>query len=130
MVVVDTPAPAKSASSGAGGSGTGGGFKKGGFKSSFTTVSGGPGPVKPKKNVLGDDDEEGEGTADGNGAENTAANIAGSQNKKHEKQEEIESDTDEEYGRDDINAGGGYYDPRRPTGCFEQCLGAKSVGVR
>ena len=38
------------------------------------------------------------------------------------RQDEVESDTDEEYG-DDLSSGGGYYDPRKPTGCFTGCAG-------
>ncbi|KAJ5975176.1 C2H2 finger domain protein [Penicillium waksmanii] len=124
------------AKSGAGG----GGFKKGGFKSSFASVKGssatgsgsgtGSGPVK--RNVLGDDGDD-----DGN--MNTEAGIDGQTGKEAVKaaptatatttgsklvRDDVESDTDEEYARD--LDGGGYYDPRRPTGCFGDCGG---VGV-
>lgn len=36
-------------------------------------------------------------------------------------QEQGESDTDEEYVTD--TAGGGYYDPRKPTDCSPGCVG-------
>lgn len=36
-----------------------------------------------------------------------------------------ESDTDEEYL--DNSAGGGYYDPRKPTGCSTECPGFKNA---
>ncbi|OQD97542.1 hypothetical protein PENSOL_c012G03001 [Penicillium solitum] len=81
-------------------SGGGTGFKKGGFKSSFATIKGtaAPPPVK-RKNVLGDDDEDGPPDV-----------------RKPQKSEDddVESDTDE-YDQEE------YYDPRRPTDCFPEC---------
>ncbi|RDW83987.1 putative C2H2 finger domain protein [Aspergillus mulundensis] len=94
------------------GTGSSGGFKKGGFKSSFTTVKG---PATPSiiKNVLGDDD----GDTTGGGLEpDKPSGIL---------QEQGESDTDEEYLTD--TAGGGYYDPRKPTDCFSGCVGQTRV---
>jgi len=115
---------------GTGGSGGGGGFKKGGFKSSFTAVKG---PVAPaatvRKNVLGDDDDD-----DGHDDDDDKADALdrldtpkSRPRKDEESKAPAESDTDEEYGKDD--AGGGYYDPRRPTDCFAGCTGASHVAV-
>ncbi|OKP09591.1 G patch domain-containing protein 8 [Penicillium subrubescens] len=120
-----------SGSSRTGGGAGGGGFKKGGFKSSFSTVKG---PVAPvRKNVLGDDDDEedgegGTGGEDRGGKEPVASASAGggsSGGRGEEVREDAESDTDEEYTRD--RDGGGYYDPRRPTGCYAACAGLTEV---
>lgn len=97
-------------------SGTGGGgFKKGGFKSSFAAVKGAA-PVL-KKNVLGDDDDD--------EAQSTHKDQPESTGSKSARGDDIdaESDTDEEYARDE--QGGGYYDPRRPTGCLAGCAGLR-----
>ena len=111
MRVLDT---AKTGS--ASGTGSSGGFKKGGFKSSFTTVKGPAAPAAPtRKNVLEDDDEGTNGPAAARGddhARSMGPKII---------QEQGESDTDEEYVTD--TAGGGYYDPRKPTDCFPGCVG-------
>ncbi|RAL04396.1 putative C2H2 finger domain protein [Aspergillus ibericus CBS 121593] len=105
------------------GAGGGGGFKKGGFKSSFTTVKGPVAPAAPtKKNVLGGDDE------DNDVAEADDASLhSRSQPTRHERAQldQAESDTDEEYDQDVI--GGGYYSPRNPTGCSPGCAGASNV---
>ncbi|KAJ5639879.1 uncharacterized protein N7484_007741 [Penicillium longicatenatum] len=108
--VIDAPV-ASTTSSGSGG----GGFKKGGFKSSFAAVKGAA-PVL-KKNVLGDDDDD--------EAQTTHKDQTGSTGSKstHGHDMDAESDTDEEYGRD--NQGGEYYDPRRPTGCLAECAGRR-----
>ncbi|KAJ5469417.1 hypothetical protein N7539_009035 [Penicillium diatomitis] len=115
---------------GGGGSG-GGGFKKGGFKSSFATVKGPAAPVK-KVNVLGDEDEDegeehkdkGEGAGEGrigtgqrDQAESRRGDTRANEDGRH--REDVESETDEEYARN--RDGGGYYDPRRPTGCHAGC---------
>ncbi|KAJ9203811.1 hypothetical protein DTO164E3_2165 [Paecilomyces variotii] len=92
--------------------GTGGGFKKGGFKSSFTTVKGPAAPAHPvKKNVLADDDED-EST--------TSADVRDRARSSQVKEVDVdaESDTDEEY-----------YDPRRPTDCPVGCAGMNGVTV-
>ncbi|KAL1981248.1 hypothetical protein VTN96DRAFT_2847 [Rasamsonia emersonii] len=116
------------------GGGGGGGFKKGGFKSSFTTVKGPSVPTVPaRKNVLGDDDEDEDGNNNNNTTttnNNTASQSGGGTTrpgKEDQKPADAESDTDEEYGKDD--AGGGYYDPRKPTDCFAGCAGAKDIAV-
>lgn len=111
-------APSSGATSGGGGQSGGGGFKKGGFKSSFASVKGPAAPVK--KNVLGDDDDDDEARTpkDQTGA---APPIPSEQ----EVPDNAESDTDEEYTRD--KAGGGYYDPRRPTDCFGGCAGLRGI---
>jgi hypothetical protein len=120
LKVIDTPVGGSVPSGGATGAKSGGGFKKGGFKSSFAAVKGGPtAPVK--KNVLGDDD-------DGDDEGDTTAKEQPSAPSKpvlEEVPQDAESDTDEEYARD--QEGGGYYDPRRPTGCFEGCA---SLGIQ
>ncbi|KAL4868938.1 hypothetical protein BDV12DRAFT_89830 [Aspergillus spectabilis] len=108
-----------------GGSGGSGGFKKGGFKSSFTSVKGPAASGAPKKNVLGDDDEDGEDRLVAEGPSNVSR-------PKYDKspsilQEQGESDTDEEYTAD---ASGGHYDPRKPTDCFPGCAGARHVQVQ
>ncbi|CEL11420.1 Putative C2H2 type zinc finger domain-containing protein [Aspergillus calidoustus] len=100
-------------------SGGGGGFKKGGFKSSFTTVKG----PAAKKNVLGEDDDEGS-TGGAEGASD-AAHPRSIRPPPNSLQAGGESDTDEQYAAD--NAGGGYYDPRRPTDCFPECAGSHHI---
>ncbi|EEP77700.1 conserved hypothetical protein [Uncinocarpus reesii 1704] len=130
LVVVDTAQTAAGGKSSAGG----GGFKKGGFKSSFTVVSAGSGGATGagnaaaagggliRKNVLGDDDEDEEKRAE---SESAARPQAGAGSK--QPSNDVESDTDEEYGKDDVTAGGGYYNPRLPTGCYANCKGASSI---
>ncbi|KAL4772217.1 hypothetical protein BDW60DRAFT_207224 [Aspergillus nidulans var. acristatus] len=102
----------------ASGTGSSGGFKKGGFKSSFTTVKGPAAPAAPtRKNVLEDDEE-------GNNAPVAARGDDHARSKSDIATmiiQEQESDTDEEYVTD--TAGGGYYDPRKPTDCFPGCVG-------
>ncbi|KAL3433390.1 hypothetical protein BDV09DRAFT_196873 [Aspergillus tetrazonus] len=103
----------------ASGTGSSGGFKKGGFKSSFTTVKGPAAPAAPtRKNVLEDDDEGTNAPAAARGDDH-----ARSKSDMAPKiiQEQGESDTDEEYVSD--AAGGGYYDPRKPTDCSPGCVG-------
>ncbi|OOQ86781.1 C2H2 finger domain protein [Penicillium brasilianum] len=114
-------------SGGGGGGGGGGGFKKGGFKSSFSTVKG---PVAPvRKNVLGDDEEEDDDRGGGEVGLGGGKEKAGGGGSLGERGEEVrqdaESDTDEEYSRD--REGGGYYDPRSPTGCDAGCAGRTEV---
>ncbi|KAL4745700.1 hypothetical protein BDW72DRAFT_49947 [Aspergillus terricola var. indicus] len=107
----------------ASGTGSSGGFKKGGFKSSFTTVKGPAAPAAPtKKNVLEDDDE-------GN---NTPVAAGGGDHARSRSdiapriiQEQGESDTDDEYVTD--TAGGGYYNPRKPTDCLPGCVGLAQI---
>ncbi|PYI01266.1 hypothetical protein BO78DRAFT_433780 [Aspergillus sclerotiicarbonarius CBS 121057] len=103
--------------------GGGGGFKKGGFKSSFTTVKGPVAPAAPtKKNVLGGDDE------DNDIAEADDATLhSRSQPTRHESAQldQAESDTDEEYAHDVI--GERFYNPRNPTGCSPGCAGARNA---
>ncbi|KAJ5152820.1 uncharacterized protein N7482_009298 [Penicillium canariense] len=115
-------APAGNTSSSGVKSGGGGGFKKGGFKSSFSTVKGPAAPVK--KNVLGDEDDEAEEGAQVVGKEPAGA-VGSNTGRDEEVREDAESDTDEEYARD--RDGGGYYDPRRPTGCYAGCAGIREV---
>lgn len=116
--VIDTNE--SSTASGTGPGGGGGGFKKGGFKSSFATVKGPVAPTTPaKKNVLGDDDEDEQREIP------DKANTQPSQTKNTNTEVYAESGTDEEDF--DSSAGGGYYDPRKPTGCSTGCPGAKSV---
>ncbi|EAW12106.1 putative C2H2 finger domain protein [Aspergillus clavatus NRRL 1] len=93
----------------------GGGFKKGGFKSSFTTVKGPvAASISTRKNVLGDDD-----------ADETSELSEPIQNKPSKdtlgQNELAETDTEDEYTDDSIGAG--YYDPRKPTECSSMCLG-------
>jgi hypothetical protein len=76
-----------------------------------------------KKNILGDDDDD-----DDNDEGHTATKEQTSALSKpvlEEVRQDAESDTDEEYARD--REGGGYYDPRRPTGCFAGCA---SLGIQ
>ncbi|KAK2737985.1 hypothetical protein FQN55_000791 [Onygenales sp. PD_40] len=123
-----------SVAGGGGAAGKSGGFKKGGFKSSFAAVGGAGGTgaagggaggvAKVRKNVLGDDeDEEGEGDGDVGGVSGKRKEGGDGLLTRKRVDEGAESDTDEEYGADDVAAGGGYYDPRRPTGCFSGCAG-------
>ncbi|RJE24445.1 C2H2 finger domain protein [Aspergillus sclerotialis] len=98
----------------------GGGFKKGGFKSSFATVKGPVAPIAPaKKNVLGDDEEDDQSEV------TEKKNAQPRHAKKTDVEIYVESDTDEDYP--DNSPSRGYYDPRKPTGCFADCPGAKSV---
>ncbi|KAL5041323.1 hypothetical protein BDW71DRAFT_169161 [Aspergillus fruticulosus] len=93
-----------------------GGFKKGGFKSSFTTVKGPVVPAAPtRKNVLGDDDE-GDNAPVARGRSDSARSKLDKASRIT--QEQGESDTDEYVTG---TAGGGYYDPRKPTDCFPGC---------
>lgn len=99
----------------------GGGFKKGGFKSSFSTVKAPPAPAV-KKNVLGDDNEDEEPVA----AKPTGGQAPAQRVKETMAQgDQVESDTDDEYSND--NSGGGYYDPHKPTDCSSGCAGAHSA---
>ncbi|KAL2836215.1 hypothetical protein BJY01DRAFT_252096 [Aspergillus pseudoustus] len=101
--------------------GGGGGFKKGGFKSSFTTVKGPAAPVAPtKRNVLGEDDDEVDERSATDGAYD-AVRPRSVRPAPTSLQAGGESDTDEEYTTN--SSGGGYYDPRRPTNCFPGCVG-------
>ncbi|EED14200.1 C2H2 finger domain protein, putative [Talaromyces stipitatus ATCC 10500] len=111
----------------AGGSG-GGGFKKGGFKSSFTTVKGPAtsaasttAPVR--KNVLGGDDDD---DVDMNGTNMPRPSSTATTDSKR-LDAGVESDTDEEYQTGDAETA--YYDPLKPTGCFDGCTGLKTVSV-
>ncbi|KAJ5116518.1 hypothetical protein N7456_000866 [Penicillium angulare] len=124
--VIDTPtgnATSSGTTIGGGGGGGGGGFKKGGFKSSFAAVKGPAAPVMKKKNVLGDDDDEEAGTPVATKVQSKSTAPKSTLN--DEMRAEVESDTDEEYGQD--TAGGGYYDPRRPTDCFSGCAGLREI---
>ncbi|PWY96791.1 hypothetical protein BO94DRAFT_481888 [Aspergillus sclerotioniger CBS 115572] len=118
------PASTAGTGFGSGGStGGGAGFKKGGFKSSFTTVKGPVAPAAPtKKNVLGGDDED-NGVAEAD----DASLYNRSQPTRHESAQldQAESDTDEEYAHDVI--GGMYYNPRNPTSCPPECVGARNA---
>jgi hypothetical protein len=122
--VIDTPSGGTTVSGGSttgggGGGGGGGGFKKGGFKSSFAAVKGPAAPVK--KNVLGDDDEDEEDQS----AKDQPASTASKPVRGQDIPDDAESDTDEEYARD--QDGGGYYDPRQPTDCFSGCAGVRGI---
>jgi hypothetical protein len=108
LKVIETPGDKVGSSGGTSG------FKKGGFKSSFTAVKGTAAATAPvKKNVLGDEEDD----------SLKPLNDDPSIGAKSQKGElgDVESDTDEEYGPD------GYYDPRRPTDCFDGCGGAHNV---
>lgn len=114
-----------------GGGGSGGGFKKGGFKSSFATVKG-PGAAASstaslvKKNVLGeDDDDEVESATAGQQPLTKQTSRQGSRIPTNI--DEAESDTDNEYGEDGTEEA--YYDPLKPTGCYDGCAGVKAVPV-
>ncbi|KAJ5261462.1 hypothetical protein N7478_012057 [Penicillium angulare] len=124
--VIDTPTgnPTSSGTTtGRGGGGGGGAFKKGNFKSSFAAVKGPAAPVMKKKNVLGDDDDEEEKTPAVTKVQSKST--APKSTLGDELRDDVESDTDEEYGRD--TAGGGYYDPRHPTDCFSGCTGLRDI---
>lgn len=113
--MIGTNDTATASGTGTGTGGGGGGFKKGGFKSSFATVKGPVAQAAPaKKNVLGDDEEDEQGQA----TEEMSAHTKPPQGM--DENVNAESDTDEEYAD---TASGGYYDPRKPTGCFDGCSG-------
>ncbi|KAL1956690.1 hypothetical protein VTO42DRAFT_6940 [Malbranchea cinnamomea] len=138
LIVVSSAADANKTSSGgqkSTGGGLGGGFKKGGFKSSFTVVTPAPGTtaangatsggVMKRKNVLADEDDD-----DDEQPQDLQKGQTRNTTKSAEAKADAESDTDEEYGKDDLSAGGGYYDPRKPTGCFAGCPGENVVSVK
>jgi hypothetical protein len=109
---------------------SGSGFKKGGFKSSFTSVKGpAAATTSVKKNVLGDDDDDGDNVGESNfrastsGQHSTAA--ANVPQKDSRLLNDGESDTDDDYGNGDT--GEAYYNPLKPTGCFSGCAGVKAV---
>lgn len=79
--------------------GTGGGFKKGGFKNAFG------------KSALVSNDGKRE---DGDAAEGLKKIGSGDDQEGKVRRDLVEDDTDDEYE---------YYDPRRPTDCFEACAG-------
>ncbi|KKZ66541.1 hypothetical protein EMCG_07735 [[Emmonsia] crescens] len=108
--------------SGSGGGGAGG-FKKGGFKSSFTAVGAG----KVKRNPLGEEEEEevGGGTEMKNkGSATTATTTTGESLVRRRSAADAGADADAESETEDED--GGYYDPRKPTGCVTGCAG---VGI-
>ncbi|KAE8352685.1 hypothetical protein BDV28DRAFT_134649 [Aspergillus coremiiformis] len=107
------------------GAGSGGGFKKGGFKSSFTTVKGPVASAAPtKKNVLGDeDDDEDEAPETTKSQRGLSKPSRGSSAQR----DYVESETDEEDASDAVS--GGYYDPFKPTGCFSGCAGTNHIPV-
>lgn len=122
MRVINTSQNSTASGSTTGGGGGGAGFKKGGFKSSFNAVKGPPAPAPPvKKNVLGNEDDEDDTavatkqTTNGQLPAQPASSLTA-------QGDQAESDTDEEYLNDPM--GGGYYNPRKPTGCFAGCAGA------
>ncbi|KAE8362482.1 hypothetical protein BDV27DRAFT_17844 [Aspergillus caelatus] len=120
--VIDTKAGA-AVGTGGGGGGGGGGFKKGGFKSSFTTVKGPVAPTAPtKKNVLGDDDDEDEIPETTNISQHAQTTQDSSDHPDY-----AESDTDAEYASDAM--GNAYYDPLKPTGCFSGCVSTKHIPI-
>lgn len=106
-------------SSGAGAAAAGGGFKKGGFKSAFAPVGGSGGgsgeeeKKSGKRNVFGE--EEGSDAEEG-GVFATVTPPVKSVKVVETADDEGESDTD-------VEDGGSYYDPRRPTGCHPGCVG-------
>lgn len=129
LVRVNTDNAAAS-SSNATGSGGGGGFKKGGFKSSFTTVKGAAATTSVKKNVLGDDDDDDKDDKDGESSFRASTSSGQPSTNISQKDSRVlndaESDTDEDYQGDD-NSGDAYYNPLKPTGCFNGCVGVKAV---
>lgn len=116
-----------------GGGGGGGGFKKGGFKSSFTTVKGPAGSVSStaapvRKNVLGGDDDEDDMVDNTNKTKASGLSTATTNRTERKTLDaDVESDTDDEYRNDDPEQA--YYDPSKPTGCFDGCPGMKAVSA-
>lgn len=116
-----------------GGGGGGGGFKKGGFKSSFTTVKGPAASAAStaapvRKNVLGGDDED-DDMVDNTSKTNISGVSAATTNRAESRKvdTDVESDTDDEYRNGDPEQA--YYDPFKPTGCFDGCAGVKAVSA-
>lgn len=115
------------------GGGGGGGFKKGGFKSSFTTVKGPAGSVSStaapvRKNVLGGDDDEDDMVDNTNKTKASGLSTATTNRTERKTLDaDVESDTDDEYRNDDPEQA--YYNPSKPTGCFDGCLGMKAVSA-
>ncbi|CAG8077635.1 unnamed protein product [Penicillium olsonii] len=105
LKVIETPgdnaAPTSTSTAGAG-------FKKGGFKSSFAAVKGSAAPAAPvRKNVLGDDDDAPQ-------SKHESLPVAKTQQSGNYGNMESE---DEGYGPGQA----AFYDPRRPTDCFDGC---------
>lgn len=122
MRVIDTKSSAP-VNPGTGGGSGGAGFKKGGFKSSFTTVKGPvAAAVSVKKNVLGDDDDDDNDGHDNGGSAEADRSQGKPLNDPKSQEGTAESDTEGEYA-DDITSGG-YYNPRKPTDCFQRCAGS------
>ncbi|KAL1977764.1 hypothetical protein VTN31DRAFT_623 [Thermomyces dupontii] len=121
----------------------GAGFKKGGFKSSFTTVKGPSVPAATttttttttttpakRKNVLGDDDDEEEedGGAGAKGGKGESESAQHRDAPPVKATENAESETEDEgYGPD--GTGDAYYDPARPTACPDGCPALRRVAV-
>lgn len=128
LLVVENKAPAPADRGG----GAGPGFKKGGFKSSFASITG-PSRQKPVKNVLGDDEDE---TTENNTRDESAAVPEEKkvpkdpQTTSKDGQSEENTDTDEEELISASQADGGYYDPFNPTGCSSSCPGRASAAAR
>ncbi|KAL1996069.1 hypothetical protein VTN49DRAFT_392 [Thermomyces lanuginosus] len=137
--VTSEVAAGNSSSNNTGKTTAGAGFKKGGFKSSFTTVKGPAVPAATtttatttpakRKNVLGDDDEEEE---DGSGGGKSGKGEGGSTQRRDapvaKAAANAESETEDEgYGPD--GTGDAYYDPARPTACHDGCPALRRVAV-
>ncbi|KAI7969611.1 hypothetical protein EIK77_001138 [Talaromyces pinophilus] len=105
----------------------GGGFKKGGFKSSFTTVKGPAASAAStaapvRKNVLGGDDDD-DDMVENKTTSTRTTNVADPR----KLDTDVESDTDDEYRNGDSEQA--YYDPLKPTECFDGCPGIKAVSA-
>ncbi|GAM42211.1 C2H2 finger domain protein [Talaromyces pinophilus] len=128
LVRVDTTtASAAAAGTTTTGGGGGGGFKKGGFKSSFTTVKGPAASAAStaapvRKNVLGGDDDD-DDMVENKTTSTTTTNVANPR----KLDTDVESDTDDEYRNGDSEQA--YYDPLKPTECFDGCPGIKAVSA-
>ncbi|KAI5305057.1 hypothetical protein KEM56_005402 [Ascosphaera pollenicola] len=116
LVVENNPAPASTGGSG--------GFKKGGFKSSFASVTGLSQP-KAFKNVLGDDKaEHAAGAVPADSAVAPRGGSRGLPTSGQRERSEDNTDTDEEELASELRTEGGYYDPFKPTACPKPCPGS------
>jgi hypothetical protein len=131
LVRVDTNTSSTAATAGT--TAAGGGFKKGGFKSSFTSVRGPAASATStaapvRKNVLGGDDDD-DDMVDNTNKTNVSGPSTTTTNRADSRRidTDVESDTDDEYSNGDAEQA--YYDPLKPTGCFDGCAGVKAVSA-
>lgn len=82
-----------------------------------------------RKNVLGgdDDDDVGDVIDNTNKPNVSGPSITTNGSDSRKLGTDVESDTDDEYRNGDAEQA--YYDPLKPTGCFDGCSGVKAVSA-